>query len=119
MNLYDNRKQIHKIYNDSIYGNTKGDIYTELSELRIDNNFVKSISLNDMNKTITFELEDNTSNKKSSKLMNEIGNVIRSFIEKNISEESNEMKEFLESNLYYDSYFINKDNGIQTIIVQL
>ena len=119
MDLYSNRKQIQKLYNESLYGNTKGDIYSELSELRIENDYIKSISSNTINKTITFELEDNTSDKKSSKLLDEIKNTIKEFIEKNISEQSDEMKEFIESDLCYDSYFINKVNGSKTIIIQL
>jgi hypothetical protein len=119
MNLYDNRKKIQKLYDDSIYSNTKGDIYAELSELRIDNDCVKTINSNTMNKTITFELEDNTSDKKSSKLIDEIKATIKSFIEKNISDQNDEMKEFIESDLCYDSYFINKINGTKTIIIQL
>ena len=119
MNLYTNRKQIQKLYNDSAYSNTKGDIYAELSELRIDNDCVKTISSDMVNKTITFELVDETSDKKSSKLLNEIREVVKSFIEKNISDESEELKEFIESDLCYDSYFINKVNGAKTIIIQL
>ena len=120
MDLYANRKQIQKIYNDSIYNNIKGDIYAELSELRIDNDCIKSISSNQINKTVTFELEDNISDKKSSKLLDEIKNTIKSFIKKNVSsEQNNEIEEFIESGLCYDSYFINKEDGSKTIIIQL
>ena len=60
MDIYNNRKQIQKIYNESVYGNSKGDIYAELSELRIDNDCIKTIYSDPINKTVTFELEEDT-----------------------------------------------------------
>jgi uncharacterized membrane protein len=120
MDLYANRKQIQKIYNNSIYDNIKGNIYTELSELRIDNDCIKNVSSNIINKTITFELENGISDKKFSKLIDEIKNTVKSFIKKNISfDQNNEIEELIESGLCYDSYFINKEDGSKTIIIQL
>ena len=52
--------------------------------------------------------------------MDEIKNTVKSFIKKNISfDQNNEIEEFIESGLCYDSYFINKEDGSKTIIIQL
>lgn len=115
MNLYDCRKQIQKIYNDSVYGNIKGDIYSELDELRIDNQFIISVSSDSTNKRITFKLEDYVTSSDISNLFEQIKEVIRSFIYKNMFI-SPEMDEFLNSNLYFDSYFIDES---KLVIVQL
>ena len=76
MELYEYRRQIQKIYNESVYGNTKGDIYNELSDLRIDNNFVESIKCNPNMKTITFQLNENVTDRDVSSLLSQIKLVI-------------------------------------------
>lgn len=119
MNLYDYRKQIQKIYNDSVYGNTKGDIYSELSELRIDNEFIKSIECDSLKKSVTFELEENTSSKESDSLMSQISETIKQFAIKNLNNISEDMQSFLQSNMHYDSYYLNTNNGAKTVIIQL
>lgn len=119
MSLYDYRKQIQKLYNEP---KSNGDIYEELSELRIDdeyNKYIKTISTNIINKSITFDLVDSVSDKQSQKLINEIRRVITEFINKNIHDQSDEFKKFVESDLCYDEFILCNDNGIYTIIVQL
>ena len=116
MDLYNYRKQIQKLYDDSVYGNIKGDIYNELSELRIDNEFIENINLDSTNKRITFKLNNSVTNKDVDDLFEQIQEVIKSFIYKNINCMSDGLKEFIESNLYFDSYFINES---KIIIVQL
>ena len=119
MTLYDYRKQIQKIYNDSVYGNTKGDIYSELSELRIDNDFIKNIECDSLKKSVTFELEENTSTKQSDSLMSQISETIKQFVIKNLNDISEGMQSFLQSNMHYDSYYLNTNNGSNTVIIQL
>jgi hypothetical protein len=121
MNLYDYRKQIHKIYNDSVYGNTKGDIYSELSEIRLDNDCIKSVSYDQMNKTFTCEMVEGTSINELDNLLSQIREVIKNFIKKNLSCLSTEMEDFLENTyLYFDYYIIKKDeNELSSIIIQL
>ena len=114
MELYEYRRQIQKIYNDSIYGNTKGDIYNELSDLRIDNNFIESVICNNNMKTITFQLKENVTDRDISSLLSQIKIVIKDFVSKNISDENQELKDFLDTDLCYDSYKLNNN-----IIVQI
>lgn len=121
MNLYDFRKQIHKIYNDSVYGNTKGDIYNELAEIRLDNGCIKSISYDSMGKRFSYEMVEGTNINKLDDLLSQIREVIKNFIKKNLSCMSTEMENFLENTyLYFDYYIIKKDeNELSSIIVQL
>ena len=114
MEMYEYRKLIQKIYNESVYGNTKGDIYKELSDLRIDNNFIDNIKCNQSMRTITFQLNENVTDRDVSSLLSQIKIVIKDFILKNISDHNDELKEFLESDLCYDSYKLNNN-----VIVQL
>ena len=115
MDIYEYRKLIQKIYNESFYGNTKGDIYKELSDLRIDNNFIENIKCNQSMRTITYNLTENITDRDVSSLLSQIKLVIKDFILKNLSSENNnELEEFLESDLCYDSYKLNNN-----IIVQL
>jgi len=119
MSLYDYRKQIQQLYNDSVYGNIKGDIYTELHELTIDNEFIESVSSDTIKKTVTFDLIESATDKDSNNLILQVKDVIRSFVEKNISNISDDMEEFLNSNLCYDCYLLNEENGSKVIIIQL
>ncbi len=115
MELYEYRKKIQKLYTESIYGNTKGDIYNELSDLSIDNNFIVNIKSNTQMRTVMFTLNDNVTDRDVASLLSQIKNVIKDFILKNISKEENEnLIEFLETDLCYDSYILNNN-----IIVQL
>jgi uncharacterized membrane protein len=114
MDIYEYRKLIQKIYNESVYGNTKGDIYKELSDLRIDNNFIENIKCNQSMRTITFQLNENVTDRDVSSLLSQIKLVIKDFVLKNLSENNDNLKEFLESDLCYDSYKLNNN-----IIVQL
>ena len=115
LELYEYRKIIQRIYNESIYGNTKGDIYNELGDLRIDNNFIESIKANQQMRTITFQLKENVSGKDVASLYSQITLVIRDFITKNLStEEYDNIKTFLDTDLCYDSYKISNN-----VIVQL
>lgn len=116
MDLYNYRKQIQKLYDESVYGNIKGDIYNELNDLRIDNDFIENISSDITTKRITFKLNDKATDKNVSSLTNQIQDVIRSFVTKNTNCMSDELKEFLNTALYFDSYFINES---KIVIVQL
>ena len=114
MDVYEYRRQIQKIYNDSIYGNTKGDIYNELSDLRIDNEFVEGVKCDQKMRTIMFQLSENVTDRDVSSLLSQIKLVIKEFVNKNISDGSKEFEEFLNSDLCYDSYKLNNN-----IIVQI
>lgn len=116
MDLYNYRKQIQKLYDESVYGNIKGDIYNELNDLRIDNEFIENISSDVTTKRITFKLNDKVTEDNVSSLISQIQNVIKLFVTKNINCMSDGLKEFLDSSLYFDSYFINES---KIIIVQL
>ena len=113
MNLYDYRKQIQKIYDDSVYGNVKGDIYNELSELRIDNSFIEEVTTNKMNKRVTFKLSIDHKDNNVSELIQQIQSVIKAFVEKNVSCMSDGLRNFLDSNpnLYCDTYSITENNS--------
>lgn len=112
MNLYDFRKRIQSIYNDAIYGNIKGDIYNELSDLRIDNDFIEEINIESQKMTIIYKLNINTSEKDINNLTLEIRNVIRMFITKNISDIDNDFNNFLNTDMICDFYKLTTQNNI-------
>jgi len=113
MNLYDYRKQIHKIYNESVYGNTKGDIYNELSELRLDNNFIDSVVINNENKTVLYKLTEGFDKDDIQSLLDQVQSVIELFVTKNLPNIDEDMSNFLKSNLTYDHYILNDNLIIQ------
>lgn len=118
MNLYDYRKQIQKLYDNSVYGNIKGDIYKELSELRIDNSFIIDITTDSMSKRVSFKLDNKAVDTDTADLIKQIQQVIKSFVIKNTNCMSDELKNFLESNLYFDTYIINSEES-KIVMVQL
>ena len=116
MDLYSHRKLIQKLYDDSVYGNIKGDVYKELSELRIDNKYIIEVSEDRIEKRITFKLDSNIDDLSS--LLSQINSVIKAFIEKNMTCMSEGLKEFLSSGLFFDTYII-KEDGFKIVIIQL
>lgn len=113
MNIYDQKKKIHKIYNDSVYGNIKGDIYKELSDLRIDNDFILQVDTQMLEKRILFKLKDETTEKQLNDLKIQITDIIKTFIENNIDDIDSELREFISGNLLYDSYQFKNNIMIQ------
>ena len=111
-NFYNHKKTIHKLYNESVYGNIKGDIYNELSELRIDNGYIKSVATEPDKKTVLFTIDNIDYNKTD--LKSQIKEVIRSFISKNISNWDQEFENFINGDLICDFYEMQN-----VLIVQL
>ena len=64
-------------------------------------------------RTVTFRLNENVSDRDVASLFSQIKLAINEFINKNISDNSNEFKEFLESDLCYDSYKLNNNMIVQ------
>ena len=107
VDIYKYRKIIQKLYNNSVYGEIKGDIYNELCDLRIDNKFIERVSVENDRRTVYFELNEMNSDNILS-LQSQIKNVIELFVDKNYNVDS-EMHDFLEAGDGYsfDSYIIN------------
>ena len=115
MSIYDSRKQIQKLIDESSYGLVKGDIYNELSELRIDNDFITEINVNSEKREITFKIKNEAKNKIDN-LIEQINEVIKSFIYKNLKNINDEFKNDIESQYCFDKYIFDSGEEILLII---
>ena len=118
---YEYIKRIQKMYDDSVAGTAKGMIYNELTEIKLDYDFISNTSVNMEKRTVTFEIISKEGQKYVDDiLIPRIKETIKRFVMKNIYDEKDKMFLFLlDSDYYFELYRINDKNDTCIVTVQL
>ena len=89
---YEYRKRIQKMYDDSVAGTAKGMIYNELTEIKLDYNFISNTSVNMEKRTVTFEIVSKEGKKYIDDiLIPRIKETIKRFVMKNIQDKNDKL----------------------------